>query len=111
MIRVDPTGAERITVLPGDVRGYNQIALYPKISGYLTEIRFERGDRVEKGQVLAILESPETDQIVAQANSDLKTKRLNAARAQSLATRGAISLFDRDNLTASASIIRRTIGQ
>jgi RND family efflux transporter MFP subunit len=94
------------------VRGYNQIALYPKISGYVTDIRFERGDRVERGQVLAILESPETDQLVAQADSDLKTKRLNAARAKSLATRGAISLVDRDNLSTSASIaeaeLRRT---
>jgi RND family efflux transporter MFP subunit len=104
VIQVEPTGAERVTVLPGDVRGYNQIALYPKISGYLREVRFERGDRVEKGQVLAIVESPETDQLVAQADSDLRTKRLNAARARSMATRGAISLFDRDNLASSASI-------
>jgi RND family efflux transporter MFP subunit len=104
VIKVDPTGAERVTVLPGDVRGYNQVALFPKISGYLLEVRFERGDRVERGQVLAIVESPETDQQVAQADSDLRTKRLNAARARSMATRGAISLFDRDNLDASALI-------
>jgi RND family efflux transporter MFP subunit len=104
VIKVEPTNTERVTTLPGEVRGYNQVALYPKISGYLTDVRFERGDRVKKGQILAIIESPETDQLVAQADSDLKTKQLNAARARSLATRGAISLFDRDNLSASASI-------
>src|SRR5262249_12395417 len=37
VIQVAPTGGERVTVLPGDVRGYKQVALYPKISGYLTE--------------------------------------------------------------------------
>jgi len=104
VIKVESTRAERTTVLPGEVRGYNQITLYPKISGYVKEVRFERGDRVEKGQILAIIESPETDQQVAQAQSDLTTKRLNAARAKALATRGAISLFDRDNLGAAALV-------
>jgi RND family efflux transporter MFP subunit len=104
VIKVEPTLAERVTTLPGEVRGYNQVALYPKISGYLTDVRFERGDRIKRGQILAIIESPETDQQVAQAGSDLRTKQLNAARARSMASRGAYPLIDRDNLSSSASI-------
>jgi RND family efflux transporter MFP subunit len=102
--KVDATQAERVTTLPGEVRGYNQVSLYPKISGYVTSVRFERGDRIEAGQVLAIIESPETDQLVASASSDLRIKRLNAARAQALVNKDAIPLIERDNSSAAASI-------
>jgi RND family efflux transporter MFP subunit len=112
VIQVATTDPERVSLLPGEVRGYNQVALYPKISGYVTKIAFERGDRVTKGQVLAVIESPETDELVSSAVSDLEAKQINADRAKALATRGAISLFDRDNLSAAARIaeaeLRRT---
>jgi RND family efflux transporter MFP subunit len=112
VIQVATTDPERVSLLPGEVRGYNQVALYPKISGYVTKIAFERGDRIKKGQILAVIESPETDELVSSAISDLEAKQINADRAKALATRGAISLFDRDNLSAAARIaeaeLRRT---
>ena len=110
-VKVDTVRAERVTVLPGDVRGYNQITLFPKISGYAKELRFERGDRVAKDQILAIIESPELDEQVAQALSDLSAKRANAARAKSVASRGALSLFDRDNLEAAARVAEAELGR
>jgi RND family efflux transporter MFP subunit len=104
VIKVESSRTERSIQLPGEVRGYRQTTLYPKISGYVADVRFERGDRVKAGQILAIIESPETDQGVLSAQSDAVTKRLNAARANTLSPTGVISQMDRDNATAAAKI-------
>lgn len=104
VIKVDASRTERNIELPGEVRGYQQITLYPKLSGYVADVRFERGDRVKKGQILAIIESPETDQGVLSAQSDALTKRMNAARANALTPSGVISQMDRDNAASAAKI-------
>jgi RND family efflux transporter MFP subunit len=104
VVKVEGSRSERDIVLPGEVRGYRQITLYPKISGYVADVRFERGDRVKRGQILAIIESPETDQSVLSARSDALTKRLNAQRADALTPSGVISQMDRDNASAASKI-------
>lgn len=38
---------------------WEQAVLYAKASGYLREIRVDRGDRVDKGKLLAVLDIPE----------------------------------------------------
>jgi membrane fusion protein (multidrug efflux system) len=104
VVKVEGSRTERDIQLPAEVRGYRQITLYPKISGYVADVRFERGDRVKKGQILAVIESPETDQSMLSARSDAITKRLNAQRANALTPSGVISEMDRDNASAAAKI-------
>ena len=53
--------SERRLTLPATIQGYVETPVFAKISGYLKEIRVDKGDRVKKVQVLAILESPELD--------------------------------------------------
>src|SRR5512142_2797470 len=76
--RVELGAPTRQITLPGDVHGYYQITLYPKVSGYLVKIFVERGDRVKQDQVLAVLQSPENDQDVISTGADLEVKRRNA---------------------------------
>lgn len=45
--------------LPGELRPYEQVNLYPKIKGFVREIYVDRGAAVKKGQLLAVLEAPE----------------------------------------------------
>jgi RND family efflux transporter MFP subunit len=45
--------------LPGTIVAFNQATLYGKVAGYLQSIRVDKGDRVRRGQVLAVLEVPE----------------------------------------------------
>jgi RND family efflux transporter MFP subunit len=56
--------------------------LYPKVSGYLAQVRVDIGDRVKAGQVLAVISLPETEKQLAQAEATIASKRANLALAQ-----------------------------
>ena len=60
-------------LLPGDVRADLESPIYAKISGYLKKLTVDKGDRVEAGQLVALLENPEAEQEyrTAQANYDI----------------------------------------
>ncbi len=96
VVKVESSARDRELTLPGDVRGFEQITLYAKIAGYVRTIKVERGDHVERGQVLGIIESPENDQDVISARSDAVIKHVNAERARRLVVPGVISEMDKD---------------
>ena len=52
---------ERLITLLGDTRPYQVATLYGKVAGYLKSIAVDRGDHVRSGQVVAEVESAETD--------------------------------------------------
>lgn len=47
-----------ITV-PGDLKPFEQVSVYPKIKGFVKKIYVDRGSYVRRGQLLALLEAPE----------------------------------------------------
>ena len=101
----------REVALPGDVRAYQQTALYAKISGYLKVITVERGDRVKPGQILGILEAPDYINEVTSARSESELKMRTAERARNLVAEGIISQQERDNAdtekkVADANLLR-----
>ncbi len=65
--------ATRSIVLPGEIHGFYETPIYAKISGYVKDMFVDKGSRVKAGQLVATIESPETDQQVrtAKANYDL----------------------------------------
>ncbi|MGH7916765.1 MAG: efflux RND transporter periplasmic adaptor subunit [Candidatus Binataceae bacterium] len=67
--RVIHAPASRTLSLPGTIHGYIETPIYAKIPGYLKTILVDKGDRVKKDQVLAVLESPELDEQVANARA------------------------------------------
>lgn len=46
-------------MLPGELKPWNKVTLYPKIKGYAGQVHADRGTVVRKGQLLAVLEAPE----------------------------------------------------
>ena len=76
---------ERTIKLLGDVRSGATAMLYAKVAGYLKEIQVDKGDKVEAGQILAEIESPELEQQYAAASADLAQQA-----AQSCAHQGAV---------------------
>lgn len=86
-----------------------QTTIYAKTSGYVREIRVDKGDRVKKDDVLAVIESPETDQQVVSARSDLNLKDKLAARAHLLAQQGLISTQDRETADAHQEVSRANL--
>jgi membrane fusion protein, multidrug efflux system len=94
--RVALSKTDRSLTLPADARPFAQATLVAKVGGYVREIRAERGQRVKEGQVLAVIEAPETAQDVAAAQSDAASKRRTAARARALAP-GVVSQQELDD--------------
>lgn len=58
--------------LPGELSAYEEVAIYPKVKGFVKNIYVDRGSKVKKGQLLAVLEAPEIDQRHLSARSDEK---------------------------------------
>lgn len=52
-------GLDRTCVVPGSIHAFEAADLYAKVSGYLEKLNVDIGDRVEEGQLLAEIYSPE----------------------------------------------------
>jgi membrane fusion protein, multidrug efflux system len=109
--RVEVSQADRELTLPAEARAFAQATLNAKVGGYVREVRAERGRRVKRGDVLAIIESPESDQDVVAARSDADTKRRIAARANALAPSGVVSQQDREEAVNAARLAEATLGR
>ena len=94
--------AKRRLTLPATIQGYEETPVFAKIAGYLKEIRVDKGDRVKKGQVIAILESPELDQQVADAKANLWLQSVTDQRDQGLVLKHGISQQIADNSHGAA---------
>lgn len=109
--RVELSSTAREVTLPADVRSFAQTTLYATISGYVREMRVERGQHVKAGEVLAVLESPENDRDVGAARSDADAKERIAARMRMLAGPGVVSQQDLDNAERDARVARANLAR
>ena len=69
-------------VLPGDSRPLLEAAIYARTAGYLKSRRVDIGDRVQTGDLLAEISSPEVDAQLEQARALQVLGRANLARDQ-----------------------------
>jgi RND family efflux transporter MFP subunit len=74
-------------VLPGTTQAFIDTPIFARTSGYLKQWYFDIGAHVEKGQLLAVIETPELDQQLGQAQANLKTAQANEKLAEITATR------------------------
>src|SRR6266850_3020213 len=56
-------------VLPGNTQAFSAAPIYARTSGYLKRWYFDIGAHVQKGQLLAEIETPEVDQQLQQARA------------------------------------------
>lgn len=73
--------------LPGNTQAFVDTPIYARTSGYLKSWYFDIGAHVRKGQLLATIETPELDQQLLVARSDLKTAEANLNLAKTTAAR------------------------
>ena len=99
--------AEEI-ILPGNVQPFITSPIYARTNGYLKKWYFDIGARVKKGQLLAVIDTPEVDQQLQQARSNLMTAQANLelaaitkSRYQGLLKTNAVSQQDVDNTVGS----------
>jgi membrane fusion protein, multidrug efflux system len=83
--------------LPATIHGYIETPVYAKIPGYLKSIRVDKGDRVSKGETIAVLESPETDKEVADAKANYWLQLITDRRDHVLVNQGVIAQQTADN--------------
>ncbi len=83
VVKAKTSGTTSELQLPGNTEPINVAHIYARASGYVRERRADIGTRVKSGQVLAIIESPEVDQQLAQARANLEQARAAQAQAQS----------------------------
>src|SRR5271168_3075434 len=74
----------RALSLPATIRGFDETDIYAKVPGYLKTIKVDKGDRIHKGQLLAVLTSPELDQQVANARANYNLALITDKRYQAL---------------------------
>src|ERR1700757_4143923 len=74
-------------VLPGTTQAFIDTPIFARTSGYLKQWYFDIGAHVEQGQLLAVIETPELDQQLGQAQANLKTAQANEKLAEITAIR------------------------
>ena len=91
-------------ILPGNVQPFITSPIYARTNGYLRKWYVDIGGRVKQGQLLAVIETPEVDQQLQQARSNLLTARANLelaaitkSRYQGLLKSNAVAQQDVDN--------------
>lgn len=86
--------------LAAEFRPFNEVDIHAKVAGYLKEVRFDVGDRVRQGQLIATLEIPEFESELMQAAASRKRGESDILRARSEVQR-AQSIYDAAKLTHS----------
>ncbi len=96
--------AQEKIILPGNVQPFITSPIYARTNGYLRKWYVDIGGRVKQGQLLAVIETPEVDQQLQQARSNLLTAQANLelaaitkSRYQGLLKSNAVSQQDVDN--------------
>ena len=100
---------ERRLELQGEARPFYSVTLYAKVSGYLKQIRVDKGDKVKANQVVAIIESPELDRQYDAAVADAQYKRSNARRAEALSKPGVVSAQEAESQAGLAQVSEATV--
>ena len=98
------TAPSQEIILPGNIQPFVTSPIYARTDGYLKKWYFDIGAHVKAGDLLAIIQTPEVDEQLAQARSTLETAQANLRlsqitrdRYQSLLAKHAVAQQDFDN--------------
>jgi RND family efflux transporter MFP subunit len=66
---------KKVVELPGELIPYLQTDLFAKVQGYVQSMKVDIGDRVRKGQTLAVVDAPEVITQFAQSEASLQAAK------------------------------------
>jgi RND family efflux transporter MFP subunit len=102
-------GTNGALVLPGNTMPFVDTPIFSRTNGYLSKWFFDIGARVKKGQLMAVIETPELDQQLQVAEADLKSAQANlnlanitSARYQNLLKSNSVSKQETDQAMGDA---------
>jgi multidrug efflux system membrane fusion protein len=86
LVKPASSGKNQTLVLPGTLQAYYDAQLFSRVPGYVHAWYKDIGAHVKKGDVLALVDTPELDQQISQARADLgaaqSAQKLSAVTAQ-----------------------------
>ncbi|HEV2117695.1 MAG TPA: efflux RND transporter periplasmic adaptor subunit [Terriglobales bacterium] len=80
--RVRPAPILQTLVLSGEFKPFQQVDVHAKVAGYIRRIYVDVGDKVKKGQILAVLEVPELSAQLLAADAAVRRAQDSIRRAQ-----------------------------
>ncbi|HLW85044.1 MAG TPA: efflux RND transporter periplasmic adaptor subunit [Candidatus Sulfotelmatobacter sp.] len=103
-------GSDTVRLI-AEARPYQTAIVYAKVGGYMGSISVDKGDFVHANQVVAVIESPETDKQYQAAVADAHNKELISNRAATLVKKEMISQQDADQAEADAAVSKANLEQ
>lgn len=82
VVRVISKAVERQVKLPGEFQPYLAVSIYAKLTGFVKRVAVDRGSMVKEGQVLVLLEAPEMQAQILEAQSKAQALGLQRAEAE-----------------------------
>jgi RND family efflux transporter MFP subunit len=70
-----PATAGQDLVLPGETSAWFETTIYARVNGYVAKWLVDIGDHVKKGQILAMIETPELDAELQAARAQLRSSQ------------------------------------
>lgn len=80
------TNAENLA-LPGRMEAFREAPIYARIDGYLKSWQFDIGAKIQAGDQLAVIDTPDIDQQLLQAKAQLRQSEANRDQAKATADR------------------------
>jgi RND family efflux transporter MFP subunit len=130
-VRVEPSGPTDTLILPGTTEAITDAPILARADGYVVSRFVDIGDRVKKGQLMAIIAAPDLDQQVVQARAQLaqaqaslmqananlqqgkaneELARVTADRYHNLVVRGAVARQDDDQQQTNFQALVSNVG-
>ena len=89
--------------LPGELHAYQDVALYPKVEGFIEEVKVDRGSVVRRGQLLIRMSAPELSSRTGEAEA-----RVREAGQQRLETEARVLSAREERAEAAAKLAADT---
>lgn len=87
VIHPQPEKADQELVLPGSMLAFKESPIYARTSGYVLQWYKDIGSHVRKGELLALLDTPEIDQELSQARANREVDKAKVGLAKISADR------------------------
>ncbi|MBO9689476.1 efflux RND transporter periplasmic adaptor subunit [Roseateles chitosanitabidus] len=104
-------GGNAVLQATGYVTARRSATVSTQITGTLTEVLFEEGDRIAKGQVLARLEDAALRASLAMAQANVKSAQANVVATQAQLAQAQSDLRRQDELSASGMTTKQAAEQ
>ncbi|WP_372757435.1 efflux RND transporter periplasmic adaptor subunit [Mariniflexile sp.] len=101
VIKLAPETIELYNEIPATIEGVENIEIRPKIEGFIEKVLVDEGEYVEKGTLLFVLNAPQYEQevrnaqaAISSAKAEVSSAQLDVEKAKPLVKREIISSFE-----------------